>query len=58
MSRKQAIEQHCKECIYDKNDSGTWRQQTEACTHKPCPLYAYRPKTLSRADKTPKTDAK
>jgi hypothetical protein len=57
MARKEAIDQYCKWCIYDSKEPGTWRQQTEACTDKKCPLYTYRPKTLSRADKTSKTDA-
>lgn len=44
MSRKQAIEQMCKQCIYDPGQSGTWRQQTEACVSSPCPLFKYRPR--------------
>lgn len=50
MSRKKAIESMCKQCIYDdKGGNGTWRQQTEACTAKSCPLYDYRP--LSNGEK-------
>ena len=52
LTRQQAIEKHCKDCIYDKNAAGTWKQQTEACTHKPCALYPYRPKSAAKVDKT------
>ena len=44
LTRKQAINAHCRECIYDpKNGTGTWRQQVEACTVTKCPLYEWRP---------------
>lgn len=58
MSRKQAIDQYCKECIYDPKaiGEGTWRQQVEACTHTPCPLYTYRPKSYSEQDSLAKID--
>ena len=44
-SRKQAIDQFCKECSYDPDDkgAGTWRQQIEACVMEDCPLYEFRP---------------
>lgn len=46
MTRMEAIHEFCKQCIYDeKSGYGTWRQQTEACTAKKCPLYAWRPKS-------------
>lgn len=44
MSRKLAIEDMCKQCIYDPCQPGTWRQQTEACVSAPCPLFIYRPR--------------
>ena len=49
-SRKQAIEEKCKECSYDPEDkgAGTWRQQIEACVMPDCPLYEFRP--LSRTN--------
>ena len=49
-SRKQAIEEYCKECSYDPEDkgAGTWRQQIEACVMSDCPLYEFRP--LSRTN--------
>lgn len=43
---RKAINQYCKECIYDSHSPGTWRQQTDACTGRSCPLYPVRP--LSR----------
>ena len=43
MSRSKAINQMCKECIYDPGAEGTWRAQVEACTRTACPLYPYRP---------------
>jgi len=43
-SMRQAINNMCKACIYDKEAGfGTWRQQTEACTAKSCPLWSLRP---------------
>lgn len=43
-SYKQAVEDKCKECIYDPfNGVGTWREQTESCTATSCPLYVVRP---------------
>lgn len=42
-SRKAAIDQHCKECIYDSYSPGTWRRQVEKCTSKNCALYPFRP---------------
>lgn len=43
-SMRQAINNMCKACIYDQEAGfGTWRQQTEACTAKTCPLFDFRP---------------
>ena len=44
-SLRSAINQHCKDCIYDPLDkgAGNWRQQVEACTVKKCALYEVRP---------------
>ncbi len=49
MSRSRAINQKCKECIYDPSDDGTWRQQVEACEIRECSLYPYRPKSIASA---------
>ena len=53
MSRKQAIDQMCKQCIYDGSaGGGSWRKQAEDCpsdgikTKHICPLWDYRPVTL------------
>jgi hypothetical protein len=48
LTRQQAINAFCKECIYDPACAGTWKQQTEACTSPECVLYPYRP-TSKRA---------
>jgi len=45
MSRQKAIDNHCKNCIYDPYAGGTWRQQVEECTVTDCALYKYRPKS-------------
>lgn len=43
-SMRKAINDKCKECIYDAvSGLGTWRQQVEACTSRSCSLYAVRP---------------
>ena len=44
-SMRAAIDQMCKECIYDDQfkGGGTWRMQVEACTLTTCPLYLFRP---------------
>ena len=45
MSLRKAINDKCKECIYDKMGEGNWRQQVEACTSPSCPLFPVRPKS-------------
>jgi hypothetical protein len=45
VTRQQAINAKCKDCIYDpKSGLGTWRQQVELCQIKTCSLWVYRPK--------------
>ena len=45
-SLRAAINQHCRNCLYDKiSGVGSWRQQVEACTAKTCALYTVRPKS-------------
>lgn len=52
MSLRKAINEKCKECIYDPDGGrGTWRQQVEACTAPWCPLFKVRPKTTKKKDK-------
>ena len=48
MTRQQAIEAKCKDCIYDELDHGTWRQQVERCELMECSLWEYRPKSRSK----------
>ena len=45
MSMRKAINDKCKDCIYDEYGEGTWRKQVEFCTCNDCPLYPYRPVT-------------
>ena len=48
MTRQQAIDAKCKDCIYDPEDVGTWRQQVERCELADCSLWQYRPKSRSK----------
>jgi hypothetical protein len=49
-SLRLAINAQCYECIYDKSDIGTWRQQVEACPSVDCPLFCQRPKATSQGE--------
>jgi len=50
MSLRRAINEKCKDCIYDPLcGGGNWRQQVSACAIKSCPLWPYRPQSQSRA---------
>ena len=49
-SLRLAINAQCYDCIYDKSDIGTWRQQVEACPSINCPLYCQRPKATSQGE--------
>ena len=49
MTRQQAINQKCRECAYDDQDDGTWRQQVERCDLTDCALYEFRPTSFSRS---------
>ena len=44
MTRQQAINEKCKECMYDPEAEGTWKTQIEACDLTDCSLWPYRPK--------------
>jgi len=50
-SRKQAIDDHCKDCNYDELDTGTWRQQVAKCTRTTCDLYQFRPMPRSTSER-------
>ena len=45
MSLRRAVNHMCRECIYDQNASGGWRQQVTICTSFDCPLYKVRPRS-------------
>ena len=47
---RQAINDFCKECIYDPTaeDKGPWRMQVRACEAKECPLFTVRPRNARR----------
>jgi hypothetical protein len=49
-SLRLAINAQCYDCIYDKSDAGTWRQQVAACPSANCPLYCQRPKPIGLGD--------
>lgn len=49
MGMRSAIDEKCKDCIYDQKAPGNWRQQVTACTIKSCSLWPFRP--LSRPQK-------
>lgn len=52
MSLRKAINQFCRECIFDPlGGSGTWRQQVEACTAHNCPIYSVRPLPIGSSSK-------
>lgn len=55
MTRQQAINAKCKDCIYDDMADGTWRMQVEGCELTACALYPYRPK--SRSNVASRTDS-
>ena len=48
MSLRKAINDKCRECIYDPYEKGAWREQVEACASPACPLYPVRPMSLRR----------
>ena len=52
LSLRKAINEKCKECIYDDSPgNGNWRQQVTACTAKTCPLYRVRPLSSQKGEK-------
>lgn len=46
-SLRKAADAMCKECIYDKAEAGTWREQVENCNCTNCPLFEHRPRTMA-----------
>lgn len=52
-SMRKAINDKCKECIYDPLAGlGNWRQQVEGCTSPDCALYELRPISKPRKEKS------
>ena len=49
MTRQTAINEKCKECLYDPEVEGTWRMQVEQCELTACALHPYRPVSRSKA---------
>lgn len=47
MTRQEAIDAKCKDCNFDNNDVGTWREQVESCTSTSCSLWEHRPLTAA-----------
>jgi len=47
VSLRAAINAKCKDCIYDDQAPGRWREQVSACHIVSCPLYPVRPTTKS-----------
>lgn len=47
LTLKQAVNQNCKDCCYDPEAGGNWRQQVEACTVTKCALWEHRPLTAT-----------
>jgi hypothetical protein len=43
VSPRQAIARKCKDCTYDTEAAGNWRQQTATCPIVDCPLWIFRP---------------
>jgi len=42
-----AINDKCRECVFDRHGPDPWRQQAEAYTAISCPLYSVRPTALT-----------
>lgn len=57
MSLRKAVNDKCKECIYDPRSPGTWRKQVEDCTSRLCPLYQERPVQIQNSSKKGKSRA-
>lgn len=43
MSLRKAINDKCRDCIWDPTGRGTWREQVFMCAVPECPLYSVRP---------------
>ena len=54
-SMRKAINDMCKDCIFDQVAGGSWRQQVAACTSPECPLWRLRPVSVPRDSPKPST---
>jgi hypothetical protein len=45
-SLRLVINTRCYDCIYDKADVGSWRQEVAACPNTNCPLNCQRPRPI------------
>lgn len=55
MSLRKAINDKCKDCIYDDlSGLGNWRQQVSLCTSTDCALYPVRPLSKPKPKKEKK----
>ena len=44
MSLRKAINDKCRECVFDPEGRGTWREQVYMCAVPNCPFYSVRPR--------------
>lgn len=49
VSLRALLNAHCRDCIYDPTNGGSWRKQVENCTVTVCALYSVRPKSVGGA---------
>ena len=47
ISLRKAINENCKNCIFDRKAAGTWLQQVTLCSVTSCSIYPVRPVTKS-----------
>jgi len=45
---RKAVDNHCRDCIYDEQEIGTWRAQVELCTAIDCDLFLFRPLPIKK----------
>ena len=50
MGMRQAINDKCKDCIYDPQQPGSWRLQVQWCAISTCSLWEYRPRSSSKRE--------
>jgi len=43
LTRKQAINEKCRDCVYDPANGGSWRQQVTLCPCDDCAVWPWRP---------------